>query len=123
VYKNFACAAGPVNIPTNCKAVAQKGNWSLYQLQDGIMLVVYSTAQFGLMAIFENNTISNLFDQVVSLNANEQKINTSFQFPNGEKIGYDVMAAKSKWVIQSLNDQQQNRDFDKWPLIDGDLKY
>jgi len=123
VYKNFACAAGPVNIPTNCKAVIQKGNWSLYQLQDGIMLVVYSTAQFGLMAIFENNTISNLFDQIVSQNANEQKINTSFQFPNGEKIGYDVMAAKSKWVIESVNDQQQNRDFDKWPLIDGDLKY
>jgi len=33
------------------------------------------------------------------------------------------MAAKSKWVIQSVNDQQQNRDYDKWPLIDGDLKY
>ena len=94
----------------------------MYQLQDGIMVVVYSTTQFGLLAIFENST-TNLFDQIVTLNANEQKISTSFQFPNGEKIGYDVMAAKSKWVIQSVNDQQQNRDYDKWPLIDGDLKY
>ena len=122
VYKNFACAAGPVNIPANCKAVAQKGNWSMYQLQDGIMVVVYSTAQFGLIAIFENSTTTNLFDQILSLNANEQKISTSFQFPNGEKIRYDVMAAKSKWVIQSVNDQLQNRDYDKWPLIDGELK-
>ena len=94
----------------------------MYQLQDGIMVMVYSTAQFGLIAIFENSTTTNLFDQILSSNANVQKINTSFQFPNGEKIGYDVMAAKSKWVIQSVNDQQQNRDYDKWPLIDGDLK-
>ena len=123
VYKNFACAAGPVHIPINFKAVDQKANWSMYELQDGVVVMVYSTAQFGLIAIFENSTSTNLFDQTVSLNANEQKINTSFQFPNGEKIGYDVRAAKSTWVIQSVNEQPQNRNFDQWPLIDGDLPY
>jgi hypothetical protein len=115
--------AGPVSIPGHFKAVAQKANWSMYQLQDGIVVVVYSTPQFGLMAIFENSKSKNLFDQTVSLNANEQIINSSFQFPTGEKIEYDVRAAKSKWVIKSVNQQPQNRDFDQWPLMDGDFNY
>jgi len=123
VYKNFACAAGPVSIPGHFKAVAQKANWSMYQLQDGIVVVVYSTPLFGLMTIFENSKSKNLFNQTVSLNANEQIINSSFQFPTGEKIEYDVRAAKSKWVIKSVNQQPQNRDFDQWPLMDGDFNY
>jgi hypothetical protein len=61
-----------------------------------------------------------LLEQIVALNSSEQKINTSFQFPNGEKINYDVLATKSKWVIKSVNDQLQKRNFDQWPLIDGE---
>jgi hypothetical protein len=121
VYKNFACAAGPVSIPQNCKAIAQKGNWSMYQMQDGVVLVIYSTPKFGLMAVFENESTTNLFEQIVTLNANEQDIFSSFQFPNGEKISYDVLAAKSKWVIKSLNNQLQKRNFDQWALIDGNF--
>jgi hypothetical protein len=120
VFKNFACAAGPVNIPKNCKPIAQKGNWLMYQIQDDIVLVIYSTPKFGLMAVFENVSTKNLLEQIVALNSSEQKINTSFQFPNGEKISYDVLAAKSKWVIKSVNDQLQKRNFDQWPLIDGE---
>ena len=119
VYKNFACAAGPVSIPQNCKAIAQKGNWSMYQMQDGVVLVIYSTPKFGLMAVFENESTPNLLDQIVTLNSSEQDILSSFQFPNGEKISYDVLAAKSKWVIKSVNNQLQKRNFDQWALIDG----
>ena len=120
VFKNFACSAGPVNIPKNFKPIAQKGNWLMYQIQDDIVLVIYSTPKFGLMAVFENVSTKNLLEQIVALNSSEQKINTSFQFPNGEKISYDVLAAKSKWVIKSVNDQLQKRNFDQWPLIDGE---
>jgi hypothetical protein len=122
VYKNFACAAGPVRIPSNYKPIAQKGNWSMYQMQDGIILVIYSTPKFGLMALFENVSTTNLLDQVVALNTNEQNLNTNFQFPNGAKISYDVLAPKSKWVIKSVNDELQKRNFDRWSLIDGNFK-
>lgn len=121
VYKNFACAAGPVSIPSNCKPIAQIGNWVMYQMQDGIVLVIYSTPKFGLMAVFENIPATNLLDQVVALNLNGQNLNTSFQFPNGAKISYDVLAPKSKWVIKSVNDELQKRNFDRWSLIDGNF--
>jgi len=121
VYKNFACAAGPVSIPQNCKAIAQKGNWSMYQMQDGVVLVIYSTPKFGLMAVFENESTPNLLEQIVTLNSSEENIFSSFQFPNGEKISYDVLAAKSKWVIKSVNNQLQKRNFDQWALIDGNF--
>ena len=122
VYKNFACAAGPVNIPINNTPIAQKGNWLMYQMQDGIVLVIYSTPTFGLMAVFENIAAMDLFENIVALNSNEKKLNTNFQFPNGEKICYDVLAAKSKWVIKSVNDILQKRNFDQWALIDGYFK-
>ena len=91
----------------------------MYQMQDGIVLVIYSTPKFGLMAVFENIPTTNLLDQVVALNLNGQNLNTSFQFPNGAKISYDVLAPKSKWVIKSVNDELQKRNFDRWSLIDG----
>ena len=122
VYKNFACAAGPVNIPINNTPIAQKGNWLMYQMQDGIVLVIYSTPTFGLMAVFENIAAMDLFENIVALNSNEKKLNTNFKFPNGEKICYDVLAAKSKWVIKSVNDILQKRNFDQWALIDGYFK-
>ena len=121
VYKNFACAAGPVNIPSNYKPITQKGNWLMYQMKDGIVLVIYTTPKFGLMAVFENVSTTNLLDQVVALNFNAEKLNTSFQFPNGAKISYDVLAPKSKWVIKSVNDELQKRNFDSWSLIDGNF--
>ena len=121
VYSNFACAAGPVNIPSNYKPIAQKGNWLMYQMKDDIILVIYSTPKFGLMAVFENVSTTNLLDQVVALNLNAEKLITSFQFPNGAKISYDVFAPKSKWVIKSVNDELQKRNFDRWSLIDGNF--
>lgn len=117
VYKNFACAAGSVKVPVNYKPFEQKRNWSIYQLKDSIIIVAYSTASFGLMAIFENRSSTNLLTSIIALNANEEKIKTNFEFPNGEKIQYDVMSKKSRWVIQSIRNQTQQRNFDKWPLI------
>jgi hypothetical protein len=93
----------------------------MYQMKDGIVLVIYTTPKFGLMAVFENVSTTNLLDQVVALNLNAEKLNTSFQFPNGVKISYDVFAPKSKWVIKSVNDELQKRNFDRWSLIDGNF--
>ena len=118
VYKNFACAAGPVFVPASYKPVAQKGNWSLFTVKDDISIITFSTDSFGLMIVFENNRIKNLLDVVITANPDETQLNTSFHFPDGKNITYDVNAPKSKWVIKSFNAVNVERDFEIWPLIE-----
>ncbi len=122
VHRNFACAAGPVNIPTSFKPQAQKDNWSVYSLKDSISVAVYSTEKLGLMAIFEGGRRDSLLEAILTANPVPEQLIQTFQFPGGEKIEYDVVAPKNKWVIRFVGGLPLNRDFDGWPLIEGDLK-
>jgi predicted small lipoprotein YifL len=122
VYKNFACAAGPVFIPFSWKPVTVKDNWSVYSLKDGITVAVFSTDNFGLIAMFEGNLANSLQDELITANPSAEKLLTEFHFPDGRKITYDVNAPKNKWVITSSDNQVTDRNFDQWPLIDGDYK-
>ncbi len=119
VYENFACAAGPVYIPSNFKPVQTNGNWSSYSLKDSINVVVYTTDTFGLIAVIVGKPSQGLLDEIVKQNSDTGKLQELFQFQNGLKIHYDVNAKKNTWVIKSVNDSVMNRDYDQWPLIDG----
>ena len=121
VYKNFACASGAVSIPTGFKTIANESNWSIYAANDGVLVAVYATDNLGLMAIFEDNTAENLLKSLIQANPDAAKLRTQFQFPNGEKITYDVNAPQNKWVIKAINGTSVDRNFDKWALISGDL--
>ena len=118
VYNSFACAAGPVFIPSNFKPVIKQGNWSLFTVKGGISVVTYSTDLLGLLVVFDNNTNKNLLDKVIAANPDESLLNTAFHFPDGHGITYDVNAAKGKWVIKSFNTTNVERDFSVWPLIE-----
>lgn len=121
VYKNFACAAGPVSIPHEATAIAKKDNWAVYSGSSDVTIVIYSTPEFGLVAVFEENRASVIFDLVLQENPDPEVLNTQFQFPEGPLLGYDVMAEKNQWVMVSVDGHQLDRDFDSWPLLDGDL--
>ena len=123
VYKNFACAAGPVKVPVSFVPVLKKDNWSIYTNNDSLMIAVYSEATFGLVAIFNNTSAATLLSQLMQSNPDSKLIKSAFQFPGGSKITYDVRAPKDKWVIISDNGKMLNRDFEQWPLIAGNLKY
>ncbi len=119
VYKNFACAAGPVFIPDNFIPVAKKDNWSLYSLNDSVTAAIYSTESLGLLALFEGSGTDSLLNEILKVNPNNEKLSHTFKFPDGPRISYDVEAPANKWVIISENDRLLDRDFDKWPLIEG----
>ncbi len=121
VYENFACAAGPVLIPTGMTAVAKEGNWAVYAASKNVTVMVYSTQKLGLMAVFEDVAPLVVFNEVVLANANPNVLLTSFTFPNGSKLNYDVLAKKDQWVMVAQNGKALDRDFDSWPLIDGEL--
>ena len=121
VYKNFACASGAVSVPTGSKSVANEGNWSIYAANDGVLVAVYAADNLGLMAVFEDILAENLLKLLIQSNPNAAKLRTQFQFPNGEKVEYDVNASQNKWVIKAINGQAVDRDFSKWALINGDF--
>lgn len=122
VYKNFACAAGPVFIPSSFVPLEKKGNWSLFTMKDSVTVIVYSTNKLGLLAIFEGVQPGILFDEVLKANPDETKLKDQFTYPAGNNILYNLTAPHNKWVITSVNDTILNQDFDKWPLMEGEFK-
>jgi hypothetical protein len=117
VYKDFACAAGPVNIPTSYKPVASKNHWSIYTNNDSLLVAVYSTERFGLLAIFRNRNPNQLLEELVQANPDADQLKSAFNFPAGARLRYDVDAPRSKWVMISENNQLLDRDFDGWPPL------
>jgi hypothetical protein len=122
VYKNFACAAGPVFIPSSFIPVATKDNWSVFVMKDSVSVIVFSTGKLGLIAIFEGIQTLGLLDEILKANPDNDKLQNQFQFPGGRKISYNVNAPLNKWVITSENDSLLDRYFDKWPLIEGGFR-
>lgn len=121
VYKNFACTAGPVSIPMDMQAVAKEGSWALYSGAKDVTIVVYSTSSFGLMTVFEGVEPLVIFEEVLKENSDPKILNNQFKFPEGPLLKYDVLAKKDQWVMVSKDGQKLDRDFDSWPLLEGDL--
>lgn len=69
------------------------------------------------MAVFEGLTAEAVLQNLEKANPDASLLKTQFQFPNGQNITYDVAAPKHKWVIQSIDGEVANRDFDTWALI------
>lgn len=122
VYKNFACAAGPVIVPVSFMPILKNDTWSVYTNNDSLLIAVHSEIDFGLIAVFENTDAGTLLSQLEQANPDISQLKNNFQFPGGLKLSYNVHAPKDKWVMTSSNGQMLNRDFDQWPLIEGDLK-
>jgi hypothetical protein len=121
VYRNFACAAGRVVVPESFAPVQKNEIWSVYTTNDSLLVAVHSVADFGLISVFKNGEASSLIAELMKANPDIDKLKSGFQFPDGHKISYEVSAPKEKWVIVSADGVLVDRDFDKWPLIDGDL--
>lgn len=121
VYRNFACAAGPVKIPTGLKPVQNKNNWSVFLMNDSVSVAVYSTENLGIMAVAENQKPEDFLDNVVRLNSDQSKFEHQFTMPEGTTIEFDVNSPKNRWVIQAINGKPVDRKYDCWPLIQGDF--
>ncbi len=122
VYKNFACAAGPVSIPQGHQPIAQNKTWAIYDGGDGLSLAVFSSDNLGILAIFENQDPQKLLFGLEKENSDLEKLQTHFQFPEGSLIEYNVNAPKSKWVIVQVDNTPVARKYGHWPLINGEFE-
>ena len=121
VYKNFACAAGPVHVPKTWESVNKNDLWSIYSKYDSLYIAVHSREDLGIICLFQKNETEQLLEKITESNCNQKVLYHKFQFPDGKSITYDVFPPKNKWVIISYDNKRLNRNFDFWALIDGEL--
>lgn len=119
VYRNFACAAGPVHIPNNHEPEAENDLWSIYRCNENLSLAVHSQHDLGIICIFRNGNAAELLQQVSEANSNPELLYSEFKWPGGIHITYDVKAPKDQWVIASVDGQPVDRIHDQWPLMAG----
>ncbi|ALJ04929.1 hypothetical protein APS56_07245 [Pseudalgibacter alginicilyticus] len=121
VYKNFACAAGPVSVPKGQQPIAQNKIWSIYTANENLFLAVFSSKNLGILAVFENEDPKEILLNLEKENSDLEKLKTQFKFSNGSLIIYDVYAPKNKWVIKQVDSTPLDRLYDDWPLIHGEF--
>ena len=54
-------------------------------------------------------------------NGDEGALPSSFAWPGGPRLTYDVNAPKGTWVIESVDGQPVDRGYDAWPQVAGDV--
>ena len=114
-----ACAAGPVHVPARFNAAQQSGAWRIYTVQPGLTIAVYSTPALGVLAVFRDLAPDEVLRAILQNNPDAPALKRTFQFPNGPRLTYDLAAPQDRWVMISHGGQVLDRDFDRWPLIDG----
>lgn len=121
VYRNFACAAGPVHIPAGAVAVAARAGWSIFRLPRGTLLAVHSTPAAGILAIFPAGEPAALLAALVQSNPDAASLAQAFQFPTGPRLTYDLHSPPDRWVMVAVDGRPLDREFDRWPLISGQM--
>ncbi|MBN1389398.1 MAG: hypothetical protein JXA22_02025 [Candidatus Thermoplasmatota archaeon] len=118
VHGRFAVAAGPVRVPEGWEPVSESRLWKLYRRRE-VTIGVHSREKLGIIVILPGSPEEALL-ALDHLNHDERELDHSFWFPGGERIGYDVLAPRNRWVITSVGGQEVERKFDEWPLLEGD---
>jgi hypothetical protein len=122
VFQNFACAAGPVCVPSGLIPLQKQNNWSVYLMADSVSVAVYSTERLGIMAIAEQQNPKTFLEDIIRLNSDCAQLGHRFTMPCGSEIEYDLSSPKDKWVIKLVDRHPLDRNYDKWPLIQGNFQ-
>jgi len=123
VHRHFACANVPVKIPSQYKPIVQEKNWAVSAPDSvkGLVVVTFSLDDLGLLALFPNvsEAPATLAEAIMAANPDEEALRTSFTWPGGGTIEYDVDAPKGLWPIKAVNGNAVEREYDSWPHLDG----
>ena len=118
VYRDFACAAGPVHVPAGYQAVAAVNGWQAFRVGAARYLATYSTDSLGLMALCSATDPGALLDKISRDNPPARMRKGIFVHPDGDEIGFDVRAPRNLWVITEVNHTPTDRQFDGWPMVE-----
>lgn len=118
VWKAFAVAAGPVHVPDDWSVSAAGQVWRVYQ-RGALCVAIHSSPTLGVVHVVRSAEPQAVLSAVESANADLGVLQNRFQFSNGSLVEYDTTAAKDRWVIQRVDGQPVDRDFDDWALYES----
>jgi hypothetical protein len=120
VYQNLAVSAGPVSVPKDWIAVAENDTWRIFE-RAGHRMAVYSTDHLGIFCVLPDGKPTDLLAGLILANGDAEVLKTHFKWPDGSAIAYDVHAPKDQWVIVSVDGVAVDRNFGRWPLMQGEV--
>ena len=87
-----------------------------------LLIAVYSADMFSMMALFPDSEREPeaLLGALREKNGDDDVIRKQFVWPDGTTLAYDVQAPKGVWVMESVNGEALDRDYDAWPQLSGD---
>ena len=122
VWRRFAVAAGEVHIPDTWSPSAESKLWKVYCPREDLCVAVCSRKDLGLVCLVDSSDPEGVLFEVTKDNGNVEQLNSSFQIPNGSRVGYAVNSAKDKWVIVEIDGRPVDRNFDDWTLMNWQLE-
>ncbi len=124
VCDRFACANGEVHVPDGQQPQAASGAWTIYGTPGdaGLRIATYQGKGFALLALFPGcqQSADALAKSLVEANPNETDLGRIFHWPGVGTVEYNPDAPKGTWVISAIDGKPADRDYDRWPQIDGD---
>ncbi len=126
VYSRFACANGPVHIPTGIKAAAEDRGWRVFYAPKtaNLLIAIYEEKEsLGMIVLFPNfdEEPEQLLHAILSVNEDTVLTRTRFTHPDGTVLEYEPDAPKGAWVMKSVNGQELERAYDAWPQFESDI--
>ena len=118
VYKSFACSDGEVHVPGSFDKLAENELWEIYAHNE-MSIAVHSGKEAGIIAVFREAEPRELAAELLRLNPDAKKLRDMFVFPGGERISYELIAPKRKWVIKAIDGRAVDREYERWALIRG----
>ncbi len=123
VHERFAVGPARVEPAPQYVPEAEGSGWAVYAPDTvaGLHIAAYSTDGLGIIALFPDDSRApeNLLAEILQANPAPERLHTSFAWPEGGSISYDVQAPKGVYVIREAGGLPVPRDYDRWPLIGG----
>lgn len=115
VHRRFACGPAGVRVPPDAVPMTQSDHWRIYET-GGPRLAVHEQDGLGLLLVLPaEQRAADWLRRLEASNPDPAALRTSFQWPGGERVTYDVAAPPGAWVIRAVDGRPVDRDYDRWP--------
>jgi len=92
----------------------------VYRHGTDLCVAVHSSTRLGIVHLLHSSDPQAALKAVENVNSDMDALRHSFQSPEGTRIEYDTDAPRNRWVIESIDGQPVDREFDGWPRLQGE---
>ena len=119
VWQRFAVTGGPIHLPQGWSPNAEGLHWQVYRRRTDLCVAVHSGPRLGIVHLTHSSDPQAVLEAVENDNSDMVALRHTFQSPQGTRVDYDTDAPRNRWVIERINGQPVDREFDGWPRLQG----